>query len=106
MPFVVVFSFVAALSSCVRQQNNKHNEKRKEPRGRGVIIMGLNADERLMAVGLGTGRKVLLQGTNRSGRSVVVVLEGAALARHVLRRARKGSLLEQRIKPTGFAREA
>jgi hypothetical protein len=36
----------------------------------------------------------------------VAVLEGDDLARHALRRARKGSLVEKRIKPTGFAREA
>ena len=106
VPLVEGFTHVAALSSRGRLLVFGLDEMREVPRGRGVIIMGLNADERLMAVGLGTGRKVLLQGTNRTGRSVVVVLEGDALARHVLRRARKGSLIEQRIKPTGFAREA
>jgi len=82
------------------------DEMREVPRGRGVIVMGLAEGEKLMAVGLTTGRKVLLQGTNRLGRTVVAVLEGDDLAKHRLRRARKGLQVSQRIKAVGFAREA
>jgi len=97
---------VAALSSRGRLLVFGLDEMREVPRGRGVIVLGLNPDERLVAVGLSDGRKVLLQGTSRAGKPVIAVLEGDDLARHVLRRARKGSLVEKRIKATGFAREA
>jgi topoisomerase-4 subunit A len=106
MPLAPGSTHVAALSSRGRLLVFGLDEMREVPRGRGVIVMGLNEDERLLAVGLNDGRKVLLQGSNRTGRPVVAVLEGDDLARHLLRRARKGSLVEKRIKATGFAREA
>jgi topoisomerase-4 subunit A len=96
---------VAALSSRGRLLVFGLDEMREVPRGRGVIVMGLNDDERLIAVSLTDGRKVILQGTSRAGKPVIAVLEGEDLARHVLRRARKGSMVEKRIKATGFARE-
>jgi topoisomerase-4 subunit A len=97
---------VAALSSRGRLLVFSLEEMREVPRGRGVIVMGLNDDEKLIAVGLTTGNKVILQGTNRLGRGVVAVIEGDDLAKHLLRRARKGALVSHRIKATGFAREA
>jgi hypothetical protein len=51
-----------------------------------------------------TANRVTLEGTNRNGRSVAHVIEGEALAKHRLHRARKGTLVGSRVKPTGFAR--
>jgi topoisomerase-4 subunit A len=96
---------VAALSSKGRLLVFALDEMREVPRGRGVIIMGLDPGERLTAVGLTTANRVVLQGTNRAGRPVVQVIEGEDLAKHRLRRARKGSLVTKRIKALGFARE-
>ena len=78
-------------------------EMREVPRGRGVIIIGLDGDETLAAIGLAPPGKVVLQGTNRLGRAVTVTIEGDELAKHLLHRARKGSLVGQKIKITGFA---
>jgi topoisomerase IV subunit A len=97
---------VAALSSRGRLLVFAIDEMREVPRGRGVIIMGLDGVERLTAVGLTTASRVVLQGTNRVGRSVVQVIEGEELAKYRLRRARKGSLVTKRIKVLGFGREA
>jgi hypothetical protein len=36
------------------------------------------------------------------GREIDVVLEGDALAKHVLHRARKGSKIAQKVRATGF----
>jgi len=55
---------------------------------------------------LTTAARVVLQGTNRLGRSVSVAIEGEDLAKHLLHRARKGSLAAPKLKVTGFAREA
>jgi topoisomerase-4 subunit A len=96
---------VAALSSRGRLLVFPLAEMREVPRGRGVIIMGLDGEETLMTVGLATARKVILQGTNRLGRAIEVALEGEALARHLLRRARKGRAVTQKIRITGFGRE-
>lgn len=97
---------VAALSSKGRLLVFPLSEMREVPRGRGVIIMGLDQGETLLAVGLARANKVVLQGTNRVGRPVVAVVEGDALAKHLLRRARKGSLVAPKIKITGFAHDA
>jgi topoisomerase-4 subunit A len=97
---------VAALSSRGRLLVFPLAEMREVPRGRGVIIMGLDGDEKLIAVGLATAGKVILQGTNRVGRVVTAALEGESLAKHLHRRARKGALVTPKLKVTGFARDA
>jgi len=96
---------VAALSSRGRLLVFPLAEMREVPRGRGVIVIGLDGDEKLVAVGLVTASRVTLQGINRLGRPTAVTLEGEALAKHLHRRARKGALVAPKVKITGFARE-
>ncbi|MCC7325529.1 MAG: DNA topoisomerase IV subunit A [Burkholderiales bacterium] len=93
---------VAALSAGGKLLVFPLAEMREVPRGRGVIVMGLDAGDRLLAVGLATAKRLVVRGSNRAGRAVEVVLEGEALARHVLRRARKGARLERKLRATGF----
>src|SRR4029077_2124410 len=81
---------VTALSSRGRLLVFPLAEMREVPRGRGVIIIGLDGEEKLVAVGLATARKVILLGTNRLGRAVELAMEGDELAKYLLRRARKG----------------
>jgi len=97
---------VTALSSRGRLLVFPLAEMREVPRGRGVIIIGLDGEEKLVAVGLATASKVTVQGTNRLGRAVTVAIEGEALAKHLHRRARKGALVAPKIKVTGFVRDA
>ncbi len=97
---------VAALSSRGRLLVFPLAEMREVPRGRGVIVIGLDGEERLVAVGLATSTRVVLQGQNRLGRSVTFTLEGDALAKHRLRRARKGALAAPKLKVTGFVPNA
>jgi len=66
---------VAALSSRGPAAVFPLADMREVPRGRGVIIIGLDGEEKLAAVGLATASKVILQGTNRLGRAVTVALE-------------------------------
>jgi hypothetical protein len=68
--------------------------------------MGLDRGETLLAVGLTSGRKVVLRGTNRLGREIVAVIEGDELAKHLLHRARKGCRVTQKLKSVGFGRES
>jgi topoisomerase-4 subunit A len=105
VPLSAGLDHVAALSSRAKLLVFPLAEMREVPRGRGVIVIGLDGEETLAAVGLATSRKVVLQGTNRLGRPAVVTIEGEDLAKHLLRRARKGALVGHRIKVTGFARE-
>jgi topoisomerase-4 subunit A len=77
-------------------------EMRAMERGRGVLIMRLDDDDRVAAVALAAPHKVVLRGTQR-GKDAEMAVEGDELAKHRLHRARKGYLLARRFKPTGFA---
>ena len=94
---------VAALSAKGRLLVFPMEEMREMPKGRGVIIMGLDRGEKLIAVGLTTPSKVVVHGTNRVGKATAVVIEGNDLAKHLLHRARKGSLVAHKMKPNGLA---
>jgi topoisomerase-4 subunit A len=106
VPLFPGLTHVAALSSRGRMLVFAIDEMREVPRGRGVIIIALDEDEKLMAVALTKARKVILQATNRNGRTVTVTVEGEDLAKHMLRRARKGALVAHKMKPVGFAPDA
>jgi len=106
VPLVPGLDHVAALSSRGRMLVFPLAEMREVPRGRGVIVMGLDGEERLVAVGLATGERVVLQGTNRLGRPVTIAVESDELAKHRLHRARKGSLVAPKIRIEGFVRAA
>jgi topoisomerase-4 subunit A len=94
---------VAALSSRGKLLVFPLAEMREVPRGRGVIVMGLDRDDTLVLVGLGTATKVTVIGTNRLGRPVTHAIEGEALQKHLHHRARKGALIVPKLKVTGFA---
>ena len=90
---------VAALSAKGKLLVFPVEEMREVPRGRGVIIMGLERTEKLIAVGLTASSKVVVHGTNRVGRATAVVIEGNELTKHLLHRARKGCLVAHKMKP-------
>ena len=69
------------------------------PRGKGILLMGLEPAEKLMAVTVLTLRGVRVYGVNRAGTAVTAELRAAELQRHVLGRARKGQLLNTRMTP-------
>src|SRR6202521_4474948 len=75
------------------------SEMKEMVRGRGVTLMGLDGGEKLQSVGLTDGRAVVVHGTNKSGKAVSVHIAGEALAKHLLHRARKGSLIGSKMRP-------
>jgi topoisomerase-4 subunit A len=102
VPLVEGLDHVAALSAKGKLLVFPLDQMRAMPRGRGVMIMRLDDDDRLDAVALVSAGRVALRGTQR-GKGAVVTIEGDELARHKLHRARKGYLLSRRFKPNGFA---
>ncbi len=94
---------VAALSSNGKLLVFPLAEMREVPRGRGVIVLRLDDKESLVAVALTSGTRVVVRGTNRLGRTVDVAVEGEALAKHLLPRARKGAMVAPKLKVVGFA---
>ena len=102
VPVSAAMDHVAALSAKGRLLVFPIDEMREVPKGRGVIIMGLDRGEKLIAVELTSSNKVVVHGTNRVGKATAVVIEGDALAKYLLHRARKGSLVAHKIKPIGL----
>ena len=90
---------MAALSAKGRLLVFPRDEMREMPRGRGVIVMGLDHGEKMIGIALTTGRRVIVWGSNRAGREVMATLEAEALTKHLLHRARKGALVAHKMKP-------
>ena len=102
VPVSAALDHVAALSAKGRLLVFPVEEMREVPKGRGVIIMGLDRGEQLIAVSLTSSSKVAVHGTNRVGKATAVVIEGDAMAKYLLHRARKGSLVAHKMKPIGL----
>ncbi|HEX6004360.1 MAG TPA: DNA gyrase subunit A, partial [Burkholderiales bacterium] len=74
-------------------------ELREIARGRGIVLMGLDKDEKLAAVGFADGKSVTITGRTRSGAERAVKVSGAELEKYILHRARKGCLLPGKLVP-------
>ncbi|MEK6208939.1 MAG: DNA topoisomerase IV subunit A [Pseudomonadota bacterium] len=104
-PFVYEEStgnFVAALSEGGRLLLFAVAELKYQPRGRGTIVMGLDEGDRLFAVAVSDQPKLIVRGVNRNGTEKELVLEKDKLAHHVLKRARMGRVLPEKLKPTAL----
>ena len=75
------------------------DELKELGRGRGITLMGLDDEEKLVAVGFAGAKSVTVAGTSRSGKDRTVTIEGEDLQKYLLRRARKGRLLPGKLKP-------
>ncbi|MDQ7969125.1 MAG: DNA topoisomerase IV subunit A [Oxalicibacterium faecigallinarum] len=71
--------------------------------GRGVILMELEKNEKLLAAQPITQRGVLVSGSGRGGKAQEVALSASGLAIHIGKRARKGKALESKLKATTLA---
>ncbi|MFZ6673780.1 DNA topoisomerase IV subunit A [Undibacterium sp. Xuan67W] len=72
--------------------------------GRGVILMELEAKEKLLAAQAISQKGVKVSGTGRAAKPQEVVLSANALGIHIGKRARKGKPLESKIKPITITR--
>ena len=70
--------------------------------GRGVILMDLEPKEKLLAAQPVSQRGVVVTGIGRGGKAQEVALSASGLAPHIGKRARKGKVLESRIKAAGL----
>ncbi len=88
-----------ALSEKGRMLMFSADELKEMARGRGITLMGLDAGEKMTAVGYGDAKAVTVVGLSRSGKEKAVRVSGADLQKHVLHRARKGCLVAGIEKP-------
>jgi topoisomerase-4 subunit A len=93
--------FIAALSALGRMLVFDAAEMRSVSRGRGVIVMGLEAEEKLVAVSVLAARAVRVRGM-KAGKEREVDLSGSKFEHYLGHRARMGRLLPDKLKPVGF----
>lgn len=77
-------------------------ELKEMARGRGVVLMGLDAGEKMTAVGFSGAQSVTVTGLSRSGKEKSSIVSGGDLKKHILHRARKGCLIPDKMLPTGI----
>ncbi len=91
---------VAAVSAEGRLLLFAAAEMKAMAKGRGVIVMGLDKDEALVAVALkNAGEPLLVEGVGKRGGTVPCKLSGADLEKYRLHRARKGCQLPAKMAP-------
>ncbi|PRC92903.1 DNA topoisomerase IV subunit A [Solimicrobium silvestre] len=70
--------------------------------GKGVILMDLEAGEKLLAVQTISQKGVTVSGIGRAAKPQEVSLSATNLAPHINKRARKGRVLESKLKPVSL----
>ncbi|MBI5909165.1 MAG: DNA topoisomerase IV subunit A [Betaproteobacteria bacterium] len=78
-------------------------EMRTMSKGRGVILMGLDKGEKLLAAAVTRLSSVTVSGIGRGGKERLLEIKGDKLRHHVGHRARMGRVLPEKLKPTGLA---
>ena len=78
-------------------------EMRAMSRGRGVIVMGLEQGEKLLAAAVTRLTSVTVSGIGRGGKEKLLEIKGEKLRHHVGHRARMGRVLPEKLKPTGLS---
>ena len=92
-------NFVAALTEKSKLLLFSIAELKYQPRGRGMIVMGLDEEDRLAAVAVSDKPVLTVTGTaQRSGKQDKVALSRDKLTHHVLKRARMGRVLPKKLK--------
>jgi topoisomerase IV subunit A len=81
------------------------DELKEMARGRGVMLMGLDDNEKMTAVGYSGAKSVTVTGLARNGNERSAIVSGADLQKHILHRARKGCLIPGKMVPTGIKAE-
>ena len=93
---------VIALSAGGRLLAFDISEMRAMARGRGVIVMGLDKGEKLLAVAVAALNSVMVHGIGRGGKEKVLEIKGEKLRHHAGHRARMGRVLPEKLKPSGL----
>ncbi|MEN3112221.1 DNA topoisomerase IV subunit A [Uliginosibacterium paludis] len=98
-PAKVLGEWLAAASGNGRLLYFPRAEMKVMPRGRGMIVMGLDEKEALCAVCCPPTDAVVVTGTGRGGKEVELLVKGVALEACRGKRARKGGTLTPKVKP-------
>ncbi|MBX9630455.1 MAG: DNA topoisomerase IV subunit A [Burkholderiales bacterium] len=95
-------SYVASVSEHGKLLLVQLSELKYQPKGRGLILMGLDKDEKLVAVLVSDLPTLTVVGVGRGGKEKEVTLGKRELGHFASTRAHKGRVLPEKVKPTGF----
>jgi topoisomerase-4 subunit A len=98
-------NYVAALSQNARLLLFAIEELKALAKGHGTIVMGLDEGETLAAVAVSNKQTLTVTGVAaRTGKEKSITIAGEKLAHHVLKRARMGRVLPEKLKmPLGIS---
>ena len=91
-------NIVVAISEQGRMLLFHVSEMKQMSKGRGVVIMGLEKGEKLLAVAVSDQPGLIVTGTSR-GKDRQITIEGDKLAHYAGHRARMGRVLPDKLKP-------
>ncbi|MDO6384805.1 DNA topoisomerase IV subunit A [Uliginosibacterium sp. 31-12] len=106
VPARVEGDWLAAASGNGRLLYFPRAEMKVMPRGRGMIVMGLDEKEELCAIACPPTDAVVVIGSGRGGKDVELLVKGVALEACRGKRARKGGTLTPKVKPVALKNPA
>jgi topoisomerase-4 subunit A len=95
-------NYVAALSENGRLLLFAIDELKALAKGRGLIVMGLDENDKLFAVAVSDQPKLIVKGVIRGGKEKEIELKQDKLAHHILKRARMGRVVSGVMKSTAL----
>jgi len=95
-------NYVAAVSAEGRMLLFQIGEMRQMAKGRGVIIMGLEKDEKLIAVVVSDQPSVIVAGVARGGKEKEFSIAQKDMQHYAGHRSRMGRVLPDKLKPTAL----
>ncbi|MDB5888735.1 MAG: topoisomerase subunit, partial [Rhodocyclales bacterium] len=101
-PTRVLGEWIGAVSGNGRLLYFPRAEMKVMARGRGMIVMGLDEKEELVAVCCPPTDAVKVIGAGRGGKEIEMIVKGVALEACRGKRARKGGTLVPKVKPVGL----
>jgi len=98
-------NYVVAVSGQGRMLLFQLAEMKQMARGRGVIVMGLEKDEKLVAVAVTSQRTLTVSGIGRGGKEREVTIAEKDMGHYAGHRARMGRVLPDKLKPQALRLE-
>ncbi|MBX9962165.1 MAG: DNA topoisomerase IV subunit A [Burkholderiales bacterium] len=95
-------NYVASVSAHGKLLLVQVSELKYQPKGRGLVLMGLDKDEKLVAVMVSDQPTLTVIGVGRTGKDKEVTIGKREIGHYASTRAHKGRVLPERMKPTGF----
>ena len=95
-------TYVAALADNGKLLLVQLAELKYQSKGRGLILIGLDKGERLVAVLVTASAELFVQGVGRGGKDKELHLRAKDLGHYAGSRTQKGRVLPEKVKPTGL----